>query len=171
MTTGQGSNWYLVQTQVNAEAQALRNLLRQGFDVYCPRYLKKRRHARRVETVARPLFPRYIFVGVDLATQRWRSIRSTLGVSHLVTSGERPLAVPNAVIDDLHQREDTDGFVRLERRMPFSPGDKVRVIAGAFVDSLALFEGLGDRDRVSVLLEFLGRKVRVLVQADLIAPA
>jgi transcriptional antiterminator RfaH len=34
--------WYVVQTQVNAEPKAARNLVRQGFEIYLPRYLKRR---------------------------------------------------------------------------------------------------------------------------------
>ena len=68
-------------------------------------------------------------------------------------------------------REDESGFVRLACRSSFSPGDQVRIVEGAFADSLALVEGASDHDRVAVLLEFLGRKVRVLVGADLIAAA
>ncbi|WP_423064577.1 transcription termination/antitermination NusG family protein, partial [Burkholderia cenocepacia] len=45
-----GSRWYVVQTQVNAEAKAVANLGRQGFSTYFPRYLKRRSHARKVET-------------------------------------------------------------------------------------------------------------------------
>ena len=48
----------------------------------------------------------------------------------------------------------------------FAPGDKVRVLAGAFMDSAGLFDGLADHDRVSILLDMLGRKVRVLLDAD-----
>jgi hypothetical protein len=39
-----------------------------------PRYRKSRRHVRRVETVAAPLFPGYVLVAIDMATQRWLSI-------------------------------------------------------------------------------------------------
>jgi transcriptional antiterminator RfaH len=45
------------------------------------------------------------------------------------------------------------------------------VLEGAFIDSLALVEDMNDRDRVAILLDFLGRKVRVMVGADLIAAA
>ena len=83
-----GANpWFVVQTQVNAEAKAARNLLQQGFEIYLPRYLKRRSHARKVDKVAAPLFPRYLFVQVDMATQRWRSIQSTFGVASLVFNG------------------------------------------------------------------------------------
>ncbi|MGY4472615.1 transcription termination/antitermination protein NusG [Bradyrhizobium sp. USDA 3364] len=163
------SGWYVVQTQVNAEIKAAVNLGQQGYSVYLPRYLKRRSHARKVETVARPLFPRYLFVAIDLAAQRWRAIQSTLGVSHLVCVGDRPALVQDSVIDALKVREDRSGFIELARRAAFAPGDRVRIVDGAFVDSLALVEGVSDHDRVAVLLNMLGRKVRVFVGAELLA--
>lgn len=92
-------------------------------------------------------------------------------MSHLVCQGAAPASVDDSVVNALKAREDEGGFVRLELRAPFSPGDRVRVVDGAFVDSLALVEGVADRERVSILLDFLGRKVRVLVGAELIAAA
>jgi transcriptional antiterminator RfaH len=171
MATECVSRWYVVQTQVNSEEKAAANLGRQGFAVYLPRYLKRRSHARKVDTVARPLFPRYLFVAIDVATQRWRSIQSTLGVSHLVCWSDKPASVEDGVINSLKAREDEGGFIKLARRSTFLPGDKVRVIEGAFTDSLALVEGVSDRERVAILLDLLGRQVRVLVRSDLIAAA
>jgi transcriptional antiterminator RfaH len=81
------AHWYVVQTRPHAEVRAAQHLQRQGFATYLPRHLKRRRHARRTEIVAAPLFPRYLFVLVDMATQRWRSIHSTIGVSRLVCNG------------------------------------------------------------------------------------
>src|ERR1700753_504542 len=90
--------WYVVQTQANGEAKAAEHLRRQGYEIYLPRYLKRRRHARKVDFVAKPLFPRYMFVAVDVATQSWRSIQSTAGVSRLVTNGDGPASVPEDVL-------------------------------------------------------------------------
>ena len=45
--------WYVVQTQVNGELKAAQNLVRQGFEVYLPRYLKRRRHARKIDFAAK----------------------------------------------------------------------------------------------------------------------
>jgi transcriptional antiterminator RfaH len=161
--------WYVVQTQVNSETKATQNLMRQGYDVYLPRYLKRRRHARKVDFAAKPLFPRYLFVAVNMATQRWRSIQSTFGVSHLVSYGDAPAPVPNGVVDALKAREDDKGFIRFDAKPVFLPGDKIRVLAGAFMDNAGLFNGLADHDRVSILLDMLGRKVRVLLDADMVA--
>ena len=166
-----GACWYVVQTQVNGEAKAARNLLRQGYEIYLPRYLKRRRHARKVDFTAKPLFPRYMFVAIDLASQRWRSIQSTFGVSRLVTNGDDPATVPQGVVHALKAREDDKGFIQLDNKPTFAPGDKVRVLAGAFMDSAGLFNGLADHDRVSILLDMLGRKVRVLLDVDMVAAA
>jgi transcriptional antiterminator RfaH len=171
MNTPNEGAWYVVQTQINAEAKAARNLLRQGFEIYLPRYLKRRSHARKIEKVPAPLFPRYMFVSIDIATQRWRSVQSTYGVSHLVLNGSDPAPVAAAIIDQLKAREDASGYVTLEQRPKFAVGEKVRVLAGVFADNLGLFDGMADRDRVAILLELLGRKVRVSLEADLVAAA
>lgn len=163
--------WYVVQTQPNAEAKAALNLRRQGFEVYWPRYLKQRRHARKVDVAAKPLFPRYMFVAIDIAAQRWRSVQSTFGVARLVCNGDEPARVPDGVVDVIRAREDGNGFVTLDIKPAFAPGDKVRVVAGAFAESRGLFANLADHDRVSILLEMLGRKVRVLIDADMVAAA
>jgi transcriptional antiterminator RfaH len=166
-----GVHWYVVQTQVNGETKAADNLRRQGYETYLPRYLKRRRHARKVDVTAKPLFPRYMFVAIDMATQRWRSVQSTVGVSRLVTNGDSPAVVPEVVVRALRAREDAKGFVKMDERSAFAPGDRVRVLAGAFTDNAGLFNGMADHDRVSILLDMLGRKVRVLLDADLVAAA
>jgi transcriptional antiterminator RfaH len=171
VTATPSKRWYVAQTHVHAESKATLHLGRQGFEVYLPRYLKQRRHARRVDTVAAPLFPRYLFVSVDMATQRWHSIRSTFGITRLVTNGDVPAVVPQAIIEGLKRREDTNGLVQLECRPRFAPGDKIRVLNGAFCDALGLFEGIRDQERVAILLDLLGRKVRVVLDMDIIDAA
>jgi transcriptional antiterminator RfaH len=156
-----GSQWHVVHTHARAEAKAAAHLARQGYEIYLPRYLKRRRHARRVEAVSAPLFPRYCFVAIDRLSQRWRAIASTVGVAHLVCAGEEPAAVPARIVNEIRAREDEHGFVRLDPLARFAPGDKVRVVGGVFSDCVGLFQDMTDRERVTVLLELLGRKVKV----------
>jgi transcriptional antiterminator RfaH len=170
MTPGQ-PRWYVVQTQANAENKAVAHLGRQGFITYLPRYLKRKRHARRVDIVAAPLFPRYLFVEIDMAVQRWRPIYSTVGVSRLVCNGDCPAPVPEQVVSLLKSRESTSGFVQLDHHLKFRLGDKVRILEGAFYDCLGIYDGMPDRERVGILLDLLGRKVRVLLDAEAIAAA
>jgi transcriptional antiterminator RfaH len=169
MTINMAAAWYVVHTHPRAEAKALLNLDRQGFSCYLPRYLKRRRHARRVDTVAAALFPRYLFVALDLAKQQWWPIRSTFGVSDLVFNGEQPAPVPAGLIQAIKGREDEHGFVSLLRKPRFAPGETVRIVDGVFSACLGLFEGGSDRDRVAVLLDLLGRKVRVVMDEEALA--
>jgi transcriptional antiterminator RfaH len=166
-----GQRWYVVQTQSQREAKAAGHLRRQGFHVYAPSYLKRRRHARRVETVARPLFPGYLFVAIDICTQRWRCIHSTVGVSRLLCHGDVPAPVPHELIASIEAREDAQGHIRLQERARFAAGDKVRIADGAFAACDGLFESIVDEERVAILLDLLGRKVRLVVDGDLVAAA
>jgi transcriptional antiterminator RfaH len=169
MMPSSGSRWYVVHTQPHSENKAAMHLARQGFVAYLPRYSKRRRHARRIETVTAPLFPRYLFVSIDRHTQRWRSIYSTIGVSQLVSAGDDPVAVSDDVIRSLRAREDAAGLIQLERRPSFRIGDKVLVMDGVFSDRLGLYDGMTDGERIAVLLDLLGRKVRVVLDMDYVA--
>lgn len=171
MTTASPARWYVVHTHAHAEAKAALNLQRQNFEIYLPRYLKRRRHARRVEIVPAPLFPRYLFVAIDTTAQRWRSVQSTFGVGRLVCTCDEPAAVPDGVIDDLRRHEDARGYIRLARRPQFAQGDKIRVLDGVFCDCLGMFEGMTDGDRVAILLDLLGRKVKVVLDVECVAAA
>ena len=170
MTAPVGSRWYAVHTHPHAERRASLHLDRQGFSVYLPQLLKRRRHARQLQVVAAPLFPRYMFVAVDLATQRWRCIRSTIGVSGLVCAADQPVALADEIVTQLRRQEDQDGFIRLAAPA-FSSGDRIQIVGGVFNTCLGLFEGMSDAERVTVLLDLLGRKVRVAMEAQFVAAA
>ena len=162
MTTG--ASWYVVFTRPNGEETASQHLERQGFATYLPLRWALRRHARRQERVARPLFPRYLFVSLDLCTQRWRSVHSTVGVSHLVCRGDTPTPVPQDVVAQLIAQHDETGCVRFTSS--FRRGDRLRILCGAFADVVGLYEEMTDTQRVTLLLNLLGRQVRVVVAPD-----
>lgn len=155
--------WYAVYTHARAEAVAESHLRRQGFTAYLPRYLHTRRHARATHKVSRPLFPRYLFVQMDPETQRWRNILSTVGVVGLVSSGTTPTPVPAHVIDELHGCEDEHGYIQMAAPARLAAGDRVSVVEGPFAERLGLVEGTTDDERVTILLEFMGRQVRVVL--------
>lgn len=171
MTALPGSRWYVVQTRPHAERKAVAHLTRQGFEIYLPRYEKRRRHARRVENVTAPLFPSYLFVAFDVAVQRWRCIQSTIGVVQLVCNGDVPAIVPCRIVDELKTKEDERGLIRLDTRPCFTRGDKVRVVDGVFSSCLGLFDGMSGSERVAILLDLLGRKVRVAIDVEDVAAA
>ena len=164
------NSWYVVHTHPRGEETARRHLMRQGFNAFLPQYLKRRRHARRTDWIRAPLFPRYLFVAMDMKMTRWRAISSTVGVSHLVCHGERPAQVPSGIVAHIQQRLDADGLIEIEPEVPFHQGDVVRVTSGAMVDQLGLFQCATDEDRVILLLDLLGRQVEVKLPLDTVTP-
>lgn len=162
------TQWYVVHTQIHAEEKASWHLQNQRFTVYLPRYLKRRQHARRTEFVPAPLFPRYLFVEMDLAAVRWRAVRSTVGVVDLVCQGERPAPVPRSVIDQIRAREDARGLVMLPRAPGMDRGDTITISDGAFKGMCGILECVSDEDRVIVLLDLLGRQLRLTLPTEAI---
>lgn len=155
--------WYVAYTQPQAERGATRHLKRQGFDAYLPLCRRIRRHARREESVLRPLFPRYVFVALDLQADRWRSVNGTVGVSRLVCQGERPAALPGGVVESLRDGEIDDGVVPLSQLMLFDPGARLRVLDGAFAGQTGIYQAMTAAERVVLLFDLIGRQVRVAV--------
>lgn len=160
-------HWYAVYTQPHAEAKALGHLLRQGYSPYLPRYRTRVSHARRRQIVLRPLFPRYLFAGVDRGAMPWRPILSTFGVTDIVRAGDEPAPVPAEIVAAIREREAAGEFDRIDPRRSLRLGDLVRVTTGALENMIGKLVELRDQDRVVVLLELLGRAV----QAQLCAGA
>jgi transcriptional antiterminator RfaH len=157
--------WYVAYTQPNGEMRALEHLERQGYATYLPRYRRMVRHARRRALMLRPLFPRYLFVGLDRLTQRWRPIRSTCGVVGLVASGDEPVPVAAGILEGLRRQESDGAFDLLSPVRRLRAGDAVRVTEGPFADLVGRLLGMADHERVFVLLELLGRTVRAEIPA------
>lgn len=160
--------WYVAHTKAGAERLAEGNLQRQGFHVYLPRTQMRKRGRRGPSTVTIPLFPRYIFVQLDLENAPWRAVNSTYGVSRLVAFGERPAHIDDAVIDEIRQREREDGIVPLIDQESLRPGEQVEITHGAFSDRTGIFQCRSDKERVVVMLNLLGRDLSVTLESDLV---
>lgn len=161
--------WYVVRSQPHAERRARDNLERQGYEAWLPLCRRRRRHARKMEIVLRPLFPRYLFVAVDLETTPWRAMLSTFGVANVIQGPAGPVPVPEPVIEGLRARADAAGVLELEPAA-YQAGAKVRVTAGPFADVEGIFQARTDAERVAILLSLMGRAVRVMVPESDIEP-
>ena len=156
------SHHYLARLRPGGHDMAVRNLARQGFDSFMPTQRVTRRRAGRLHETTRPLFQGYLFVRIPPDQAHWRSINSTYGVAKLVTVGTGlPTEVPAAVIGGLRARLGEDGALLPE--VGLKAGDRVRMIAGPFADTLASIETLGDADRIIVLMDMMGQSVRATV--------
>jgi transcription elongation factor/antiterminator RfaH len=161
--------WYVAHTQPHAESRAIFHLARQGYDVFCPRYARLVRHARRRTRVLAPLFPNYLFLNLDISRDRWRSVNGTSGVVRLIMQGERPQAVPRGIVEALKNQTDAGGV--MEWTPSFRIGQAVEVADGPFEGLVGTLERLDAAGRVRVLLDLLGRFVSVGLDLQALAPA
>jgi transcriptional antiterminator RfaH len=161
--------WYVVHTRPHAEAQAIYHLEMQGYHVFCPRYRRTVRHARKAKSVLSPLFPNYLFLHLEVSREPWRAINSTRGVVRLIMQGEAPQPVPNGIVDSLQARTRADGT--MDWTPTFTIGQTVRITDGPFAEFVGTLEHLNAAGRVRVLLDLLGRSVRVALPCDALTPA
>ena len=162
------SNWYVVNTHPHQEGRAEANLRQQDYDVCLPRLLRTRRHSRRTDTVSAPLFPGYLFVGLDRRAQAWRAINSTFGVRQLLCHGDSPRPIESGFVEALRTTMDERGVVTLPPDS-FECGQPLRLLAGPFADRIGTMLRVADKDRVALMLNLLGREVEVLVSRRQVA--
>lgn len=157
--------WYLVYTKPREEEVAKTNLERQDYTIYLPlAYQYRRRHHRREQVVA-PLFPRYLFIELTQYLDNWAPIRSTLGVSTLVRFGMEPAVVPGDLVEALKARVGPEGVIDLTATVGFKPGSRVRIAEGGMTGYEGIFLATSSHDRVIILLDIVGKQVRVQVDA------
>ena len=155
------SNWYLIHTKIRQERVALENLERQGFECFLPLMRAEKLKRGALQVVQEALFPRYLFIrlGSGLESQSWAPIRSTLGVSRLVTFGLIPAKIDDDLIGVLrNQSESSDVVLR-----HFEPGEQVVVTDGPFVGVEAIYQMADAEGRVMVLLNILSKQVKMSV--------
>jgi len=161
--------WFVVQTQPKRERKAEWHLGAQGFRIFLPQIRKTVRHARQLRTVQAPLFARYLFAILDLERDHWSPMRSTIGVSRLVThrSGQ-PIPVPTGIVESLIARSDRD-VTSLDADMV--EGQRVRILRGPFADLVGTLARLDEAGRVRILLEMMGTAVPIALHRSALMPA
>jgi transcription elongation factor/antiterminator RfaH len=169
LTLEGNERWFLVHSQPHSERKAALHLGFQGFKTYFPQIQKTVRHARRLMTVRAPLFPRYVFVILDLGRDRWLSVRSTVGVSSLFTCEDRPVPVPKGIVEALLARTDEAGLALFDAGL--TTGQTVRILSGPFADFVGTLERLDGAGRVRVLLSMMGTAIPVTLHRSALLPA
>lgn len=155
------SNWYLIHTKIRQERVALENLERQGFECFLPQIQVEKLRQSTLQVVQEALFPRYLFIRLDTSRegQNWAPIRSTVGVSRLVTFGNIPAKIADGLVD-LIRTQTQSGEVLLRH---FTPGELVVVTDGPFAGLEAIYQMKDGEGRVMVLLNILSKPVKMSV--------
>lgn len=173
--------WYCLRAQPKHEAIAAAHLRRLvEIEVFCPRIRFERpRRARPGYAdsgrawVTEALFPGYLFARFEVLS-RHREIQSVRGVRGIVRFGEKFQPVPAVLIEQLRatvrgddDSEDTNRETTITVAPEPQPGQEIVVAAGPFAGLRALVTRyLPAKQRVLVLLEFLGREMEAEVPAE-----
>ena len=169
LTLEENERWFLVHTLPHNERRAQLHLGAQGFRTHFPTIQKTIRHARQLRTVQAPLFPRYIFLILDLGRDRWLSVWGTVGVSLLYSCEDRPVPVPEGIVETLIENSDEANLALFASGLTI--GQSVRILSGPFANFVGKLERLDAVGRVRVLLEMMGTAVPVALRRSAICPA
>jgi transcriptional antiterminator RfaH len=155
-------NWYVIHTKPRQEQRALSNLQQQGYQCYLPMMAIEKLTRERVNVIEEPLFPRYLFICLDSGRdgQNWSPIRSTWGVSGLVTFGIAPAKVDSSLIDSMRQQE--QGLNQAPQRL-FSEGETLLVVDGPFSGLEAVYQMPSGENRAMVLIELMGKFAKMQI--------
>jgi transcriptional antiterminator RfaH len=149
--------WYCLRSQVKQEHIAAKHLQGlQGVEVFLPRIRFRRATRRGPVWFTEAMFPNYLFARFDWQASL-QAVNAQRGVNTVVHFGSRWPTLPDPVINDLRA---TVGEEQI-RLVPadLAPGDKVRIAGGVFHGLEAVItQVLSNRERVRVLMEFLGRQ-------------
>ena len=146
--------WVLIYTKPKQEIRANNNLLKQGFKTFLPLIATSNKNTEC--DAPTPVFPRYLFVQLNLNLKNWASIRSTYGVSKIIMFGENFTIVPNAIIQLIKDKLNKEGIYKEEiSNKEFKKGDSLTIKEGRFAGVDAIFLANKSKDRVTLLLKLL----------------
>ena len=149
------ARWCAVQCQPRRERLAETNLRRQAIMTFLPLVPTTVRRGSQFRSSLQPMFPGYIFIGLDGSAGGWRSINGTRGVVRLLTLGDSPSFLPAGLVEELQAASEVGPSLR--------EGDSVRLLDGPLTGFVGRILRLGPRERVQVLLEMMSGSIPVEV--------
>ncbi|MNZ59762.1 Transcription antitermination protein RfaH [compost metagenome] len=158
-----GKRWYLAQCKPRQDRRALEHLERQGYSCLLFEQQVERLTKGKLVYSNEPMFPGYLFIHLDRVEDNWLPIRSTRGVSHIVSFGNQAIPVPTEVIDRLQTGESTNPAPVFEK------GDKVVINEEGLQNLEAIFVARDGEERVLLLLNILQRQTVVSVPLKRVA--
>jgi transcriptional antiterminator RfaH len=152
--------WYVIHTKPRQESRALLNLVQQEFECYMPQRLVQQLKKGTLAVKEEPLFPRYFFIRLQTHStgKSWAPIRSTLGVSRLLTFGTEPARVDDRLIDYLRL---TEARQYQTPEQLYKNGDTVEIVDGPFAGIQALYQMADGESRAIVLIDILNKLTRL----------
>ena len=159
----QGQPWHVVHTKPRAEARALENLERQGFEVFLPMITLQKVRRAKLANVTEPMFSRYMFLRTTPGMEDLSVVRSTLGVSQLVRFGTVPAKVPHVWVEAMRVQPAVQETLH-------KPGDKVLLADGMLKGLEAVYMHTDGEMRAMVLIDLLSKPHLISYEAAHLLP-
>lgn len=163
------AHWFCLKAQPKHEHVAAASLRRNmGLECLSPRIRFRKNTRRGPVWFVEAMFPGYLFARF-VFSEMHRQVQAAHGVSTIVRFGSRVASIPEATIASLREASGA------EEMIVFNPeprvGDTVQISEGAFLGLEAVVtQVLPARERVKVLLDFLGRTVEAEISAPRVIP-
>jgi transcriptional antiterminator RfaH len=160
--------WFCLRSKKKSEHLAARNLRQmEEVEAFCPRLRLLRPTMRGRRWFVEALFPGYLFARFRPGPSL-RVVRHGHGITGVVEFGGLPSVVPDREIEALRTLVDEDEVRQVEDDL--APGDAAEILAGPLRGLEAVVRVvMPARERVRVLLEFLGSYREVEVDRAVVA--
>jgi transcription elongation factor/antiterminator RfaH len=161
--------WHCIRTQPKSEHIAAAHLrLLNEVEVFCPRLRFRRMTRRGPVWFAEALFPGYLFARFTRAVSQ-HVVAAARGVSSLVRFGGEPATLPDESIEELRAQVGEEECRTIDAEV--REGDQVTITSGVFMGLRTVVTELRPaRERVRVLMEFLGECREVEVSKENLLP-
>ena len=130
----------MVYTKPRAENIGVINLRNQGYEVFFPQIIFEKTGIKQEKLKTEPMFPRYLFIRFNVERDSWNPIKSTIGISHIISFGHEFAKVPDQVVLFLKTKTDKNGIFRQKiSRLAFQKGDNIVINKGILEGTEAIF--------------------------------
>ena len=145
--------WYVLHSKPQKEQWLYKQLNVLEIEVYYPCLNLKNKN---LQGTAKPYFPGYLFVNVDLDLMGSSMLKWIPGSQGLVSFGDEPACVSESLLQRIRRRVDEINSAEDNAISGLKSGDKVEIRSGPFAGYEAIFcAQLRGSDRVQVLLKVL----------------
>ncbi|TFE69590.1 transcription termination/antitermination protein NusG [Methylacidiphilum caldifontis] len=152
------SLWYCLSIHPKKEKIAVENLKKENIEIYFPQLCYSKTRGGKVSRVLEPLFPGYLFAKFNLYS-KLILVRSTKGIKTVVHFGFNYPIIPECFIQELKMHFGAEGIKTVQKRIEV--GSSITIAKGPFQGFSCIVQGyVPAKERVRVLLEWLGRTVR-----------
>lgn len=162
--------WYCLKAQPKREHVAAASLNQlPDVESFCPRIRFKKNTRRGGVWFVEALFPGYLFAQFDYSESR-RAVQAAHGVTSIVHFGDQIPTIGEGAIELLRRRHGEEAIVTIQPEIEV--GDAVTIGSGTLAGLEAVVTRLvPTRERVQILLDFLGRQIEAEVAFSELVPA